>query len=414
MAAIVRGMQIPVVGRVVMASDNPRRGIVGSLEGLGFPEIVQALILGRKTARVTLTSEARWGHVWFTDGVLTHAVADRFHGELAVYELAKWVGGEFYIEHDVETHVRSIEQDSMYVLMEAARRVDEAREEPADADSDRELIPLVCPPEAEQEAGALVRSTRRVPGRTRSRRRFRTVSSVVGALAVFTALWAIYVPDDPAGKDVAGGVATLVFTGVSAGARLSAGEPGGAADERRHDEEPETGAPAAAEPEPRKTRTVTHKARSRETGVPTPSPEVKSGPESTAVEPPIPLLPGSIAPTTAAEEPQTPAAALRLHAKTNVREGRLTILVDGQEVLSKPIPFEERPKGFLERMQSTGDDTFEAVIPVEAGEHQIVARVDLTRKSMSYENRLTLESDAGTTSTLRLFVGRKGGRLKVE
>ena len=191
-----------------MASDRKRRGIVGSLEGLSLPEIAQTLILGGKTARLTITCDGRWGHLWFVDGNLTHAVADGLRGELAVYELLRLTGGEFYIEHDVETHVRSIEQDSMCVLMEGARRLDEDQEQPTVYNTGRdrtdcEVIPLASPLAAGNASTSLSLSRRPAPTAGRSRNRFLPVALMVGTLAVVTTVWTFLLADHPGGTESA-------------------------------------------------------------------------------------------------------------------------------------------------------------------------------------------------------------------
>src|SRR3990172_4780694 len=49
--------------------DGPRRrGIVGQLETLALPDIIQILHMGVKTASVSLRSEGRGGRIWFDSG----------------------------------------------------------------------------------------------------------------------------------------------------------------------------------------------------------------------------------------------------------------------------------------------------------------------------------------------------------
>jgi hypothetical protein len=116
-------------------SRRTRRGVTGSLENLSLPEIVQTLTIGMKTACVTLSSGGRTGHIWFENGAPKHAECAELRGEQAFYEMVRWKGGEFVIEHGTKTRRNSIEHDAMYLLMEGLRLVDEATEEGAQAAS---------------------------------------------------------------------------------------------------------------------------------------------------------------------------------------------------------------------------------------------------------------------------------------
>lgn len=102
------------------------RGISGDLEHLALPDIVQTLVIGMKTACVSLVSEGREGNIWFEDGAPQHSVAGELVGEPAFYEMVRWEHGEFVIEHGVKAKSRTLRQDAMFLLMEGLRLVDEA------------------------------------------------------------------------------------------------------------------------------------------------------------------------------------------------------------------------------------------------------------------------------------------------
>jgi len=103
-----------------------RRGISGDLENLTFPDIVQMLSSGMKTACVTLESGGRTGQIWFENGAARHAQAMGIEGERAFFEMVRWTEGAFVIEHGVSTRRRSVEQDAMFLVMEGMRLLDEA------------------------------------------------------------------------------------------------------------------------------------------------------------------------------------------------------------------------------------------------------------------------------------------------
>ena len=112
-----------------------RRGITGDLENLGLPEIVQTLVMGMKTACVTLRSKRRTGRIWFENGEAKHAEAPGLEGEGAFFEMVGWDKGEFVIEHGLTCDEASLAADAMYLLMEGLRLIDEARDSEAQAAS---------------------------------------------------------------------------------------------------------------------------------------------------------------------------------------------------------------------------------------------------------------------------------------
>jgi hypothetical protein len=102
-----------------------RRGITGSLDNLGLPDIVQTLAIGMKTASVTITSGDRTGRIWFENGTPRHAECGDLEGEDAFYEVVRWQAGEFVIEHGAGCSRDTIEHDAMFLLMEGLRLIDE-------------------------------------------------------------------------------------------------------------------------------------------------------------------------------------------------------------------------------------------------------------------------------------------------
>lgn len=110
-----------------------RRGITGDLENLSLPEIVQTLVMGMKTACVTLRVDGGEGQIWFVDGAVRHAKTPEQEGEQAFYEMVGWTRGEFVIEHGVKCKQTTVQNDAMFLLMEGLRKLDEAEAEAAQA-----------------------------------------------------------------------------------------------------------------------------------------------------------------------------------------------------------------------------------------------------------------------------------------
>ncbi len=102
-----------------------RRGITGDLENLSLPDVLQMLALGMKTACVTLQSGKKKGVLWFLNGSVVHAKLDRTTGVDAMDKMLRWKSGNFSIEHGVETEKRTIEMDTMHLLIECLHKIDE-------------------------------------------------------------------------------------------------------------------------------------------------------------------------------------------------------------------------------------------------------------------------------------------------
>ena len=102
-----------------------RRGITGDLENLGLPDIVQTLAMGMKSAHVAVTTADANGSIWFENGAAVHAQSGDEEGEQAFYKIVTWTAGEFVIEHGVKSKKNTLTRDTMYLLMEGLRLMDE-------------------------------------------------------------------------------------------------------------------------------------------------------------------------------------------------------------------------------------------------------------------------------------------------
>ncbi len=102
-----------------------RRGISGDLENLGMPDIVQTLAMGMKSAHVSITTSDATGSIWFENGAAVHAQCGDEEGEEAFYKIVTWAAGEFLIEHGVKSKKTTLTGDTMFLLMEGLRLLDE-------------------------------------------------------------------------------------------------------------------------------------------------------------------------------------------------------------------------------------------------------------------------------------------------
>ena len=103
-------------------------------------------------------------------------------------------------------------------------------------------------------------------------------------------------------------------------------------------------------------------------------------------------------------------AYLELEAKSSVKEGHLTVLVDGAEVYSRSLSTEGRNmKRFFKKVSGKVHETFETRIPVRAGRHEVLAIVETRRSETPHEERVTLDLEPGEIRTISLVAGRTFG-----
>ena len=126
LARIDSMLQRGTIGRRKRAPRR-RRGVSGQLENLPLPEIVQLLNMGKRTGCVTLSSGGIQGQLWFHQGDLVHAQLGATVGETAFFGLLHWTEGEFSIRPDAASNQRTIQNDTMFLVIEGLRLVDEAR-----------------------------------------------------------------------------------------------------------------------------------------------------------------------------------------------------------------------------------------------------------------------------------------------
>lgn len=99
----------------------------GSLRELPLPDIIQLVAVSGKTGVFQLRNGAQSGKIYLEKGQIVHADAAGLTGEQAVYELARWLQGEFVFTPGTEPEARTIEKSNTNLLMEAARQIDEWR-----------------------------------------------------------------------------------------------------------------------------------------------------------------------------------------------------------------------------------------------------------------------------------------------
>ena len=105
---------------------RPARGVAGSLQEMGLPEMVQVLGYGRKTGSLKIRSGANSGEIHFVGGAIFNALWATLRGEEAFYAMLGLHEGEFSLDPNFSAPQQVINATSEALLLEGMRRLDEA------------------------------------------------------------------------------------------------------------------------------------------------------------------------------------------------------------------------------------------------------------------------------------------------
>ncbi len=99
----------------------------GNVDGLDILEIFQLMILtGRQVTLEVSSRDGRQGLVFIDKGEVKHAVCDQLEGEEALFACLGFDGGKVVSRPWREPDAITINKPGEFILMEAARRRDEA------------------------------------------------------------------------------------------------------------------------------------------------------------------------------------------------------------------------------------------------------------------------------------------------
>ncbi|CAK8714539.1 MAG: two-component system, chemotaxis family, response regulator CheB [Candidatus Electronema aureum] len=107
-----------------MKKNSIGNGFVGEIEGLGLVDIVQFACLSGDDRKLSVLSEDNLGVLYFSDNEIIHAEFGELTGEEAFYRIMTWPSGTFSMLF-AKTNQRSIDASWNFLLLEAARRIDE-------------------------------------------------------------------------------------------------------------------------------------------------------------------------------------------------------------------------------------------------------------------------------------------------
>ncbi len=104
---------------------KPKRGVTGSLTDLSAMDIIQSVATGDKDVEITLHSNGKKGKIYIQGGEIIHAQSGDLVGEKAFYDLMAFQEGDFEIVPCSKFPGRTVHGNTMSLLMEGARLVDE-------------------------------------------------------------------------------------------------------------------------------------------------------------------------------------------------------------------------------------------------------------------------------------------------
>ncbi len=102
------------------------RGVAGSLQEMGLPEIVQVLWHGRKTGSLKIRAKRGTGEIHFVQGQIFNALWGNLRGEEAFYAMLALAAGDFVLDPNYTAPQQVMTASPEALLLEGMRRLDEA------------------------------------------------------------------------------------------------------------------------------------------------------------------------------------------------------------------------------------------------------------------------------------------------
>ncbi len=100
------------------------RGVSGSLEEMGLPDVVQILYHGRKSGKLSIMSGGKRGEILFSEGQIFNATFGQKEREEAFYDMLSLTTGEFELDPNVRPDQQLIQMNPESLLLEGMRRLD--------------------------------------------------------------------------------------------------------------------------------------------------------------------------------------------------------------------------------------------------------------------------------------------------
>ncbi len=101
---------------------GPARGVAGSLQEMGLPEMVQVLWYGRKSGSLKIRSGTNSGEIHFVAGAIFNALWANLRGEEAFFAMLALAEGEFSLDPNFIAPQQVIQDSPEALLLEGMRR----------------------------------------------------------------------------------------------------------------------------------------------------------------------------------------------------------------------------------------------------------------------------------------------------
>lgn len=98
----------------------------GTVAGVGLADVIQINGLSRATSLLRVKQGEQLGVVYFQEGQVVHAICDELEGEEAFFRIMQFTGGRLDSMSFVDLPARTINVPVEALIIEAARRMDEA------------------------------------------------------------------------------------------------------------------------------------------------------------------------------------------------------------------------------------------------------------------------------------------------
>jgi len=101
-------------------------GLSGDLRYFAFADLLQTVLTARMTGTLLVEQGPRRAHCGFVDGGLVHGSKGNLPATLAIDEALRWPSGSFRFLPEQSPGERNLDGDTMAILLEALRRLDES------------------------------------------------------------------------------------------------------------------------------------------------------------------------------------------------------------------------------------------------------------------------------------------------
>ena len=109
------------------AEKEIQEGLHGKFSDLTIVDVLQLLMMNKKSGVLSLIKESDEARIWFDTGNLIHAEYQSYQGPEAVYNLGEWHEGTFHFESGPVDVTPTVETGTMNVIMEYCRVTDEKK-----------------------------------------------------------------------------------------------------------------------------------------------------------------------------------------------------------------------------------------------------------------------------------------------